>query len=316
LERLAFDEDTEYSAVEASIHLARYAVAAPFCRGARVLDIASGEGYGARFLANQDALEVVGVEVDAPTVERANARFGGGAVSFVCADAAEVDALLEPDAFDLVVSLETIEHVKDPEGFLRALHRLARADATLIISCPNDHWYFPDPADKNPYHLRKYTFDEFRQMAEAILGTAEQWLLGGPVMGFGTVPHDPASETASPRDSTQFRMNAYAALSTAFAVPAEDAFQLETASSSYFVGIWGASGPVRSKVCGSTVIYPLSMDAFHPAFQLSECRQLASRNQQLEAHVASLEAALATVRRLKAYLPGWLIRTIKRVLAR
>src|SRR2546422_853772 len=44
-------------------HLQRYAYAATFVKGKRVLDLASGEGYGSRILANS-ASSVVGVDFD------------------------------------------------------------------------------------------------------------------------------------------------------------------------------------------------------------------------------------------------------------
>ncbi|MEA1051479.1 class I SAM-dependent methyltransferase [Lamprobacter modestohalophilus] len=314
MERLVFDDDSRYSAVEAAIHLARYAVAVAYCRGARVLDIACGEGYGAQFLASQGAAEVVGIEVDRATVERATHRYGSENVSFQCADAVRVDELLDANSFDLVVSLETIEHLSAPEQFLRALRKVARPEAVLIVSCPNDHWYFPDPSEKNPYHLRKYRFEAFRQLSEAILGPANQWLLGGPVMGFGTVPL--GEERQLQREKTQRRMHHSMSLGSAFAVPAEDELELLTKNSSYFVGVWGAAAHRPDQRSGSAVIYPLSMDAFHPAFQPAYCRQLESRNQVLEAHIVQLEEALATGRLFRRYLPDWLARLIKRLVGR
>lgn len=311
MERLALDDDSRYSAVEAAIHLARYAVAAAYCRGARTLDIASGEGYGAQFLRSQGAIEVVGIELDKATVERATHRFGSAQISFHCADAGRIDELLGADSFDLVVSLETIEHLSAPEQFLRALQRVARPDATLIVSCPNDHWYFPDPKEQNPYHLRKYFFEEFRQMSEMMLGPAGQWLLGGPLMGFGSVPLHDLGER--PRERTQRRMHQYVSLEEAFAVPAEDGFELLASNSSYFVGVWSWGARQPEKQCGSAVVYPLSMDAFHPAFQPAYCHQLEARIQQLEAYVASLEEAIAPTQLVRRYLPGWLVRLIARL---
>src|SRR5213079_65208 len=43
-------------------HLHRYLLAREFCRGKRVLDVASGEGYGAALLA-QVAAAVTGVDI-------------------------------------------------------------------------------------------------------------------------------------------------------------------------------------------------------------------------------------------------------------
>ena len=314
MERLSLDDDSQYSAVEAAIHLARYAVAASYCQGARVLDIACGEGYGARFLASQGAAEVVGVDADKATVDRAISRYGSEHVSFHCARAERVDELLDADSFDLVVSLETIEHLSAPERFLRVLRKVARPSAVLIVSCPNDHWYFPDAAEQNPYHIRKYSYKEFRQMSEAVLGSAGQWLLGGPTMGFGTMPIGKEANTR--RERTQRRMHECVALQAAFAIPAEEGLEPSTLNSSYFVGIWGGGAPRCEHQCGTMVAYPLSMDAFHPAFQVAHCRQLDTRNKQLEAHVASLEGELARLHRFRSYLPNWIVRPLSQLAGR
>lgn len=50
IERLDFSGKEKYSAVEATIHLNRYAMARPYVAGKRVLDVASGEGYGSFLL--------------------------------------------------------------------------------------------------------------------------------------------------------------------------------------------------------------------------------------------------------------------------
>jgi SAM-dependent methyltransferase len=297
MERLSLDEDQRYNAVEASIHLARYAVAAPYCRGARVLDIACGEGYGARFLASCGATAVVGVEVDAAAVSRAEARFGDDRVRFVCADAVRVDELFAEGSFDLVVSLETIEHLDAPERFLRGLRSVSSASATLIVSCPNDHWYFPDPEQSNPYHLRKYRFDEFQCMSEGILGAECEWLIGGPVMGFGSI--GAGSLSSASHEASQLRMNHYVPLDAAYAISAKDGQALEPGNSSYFVGIWGA--PDRAQ--GSAVVYPMSMDGFELAFYPADGKALSALNQQLQSRIEALESELAACDQRLAMIP-------------
>ncbi len=42
----------------------------------------------------------------------------------------------EDRSFDRIISLETLEHVSQPEIFLRELHRVARQGARMVLSCP------------------------------------------------------------------------------------------------------------------------------------------------------------------------------------
>ena len=163
-ERLHFDDPaTMPNAMYAAEHMARYAMLAPFVRGKRVLDIACGEGYGSWFLKEWGAREVIGVDISADAIAVAKKRFSKKGVSFLAGDACRAQDFLAHASFDLIVSFETIEHVEDPQAFLTGLRSLASLEAGIFISCPNDH--IAMAADQsNPYHLRKYTFEEFRDL--------------------------------------------------------------------------------------------------------------------------------------------------------
>ena len=99
----------------------RYAVAAELVAGRRVLDIASGEGYGS-FMLSQKAAFVVGVDLNRQAVEAAKAKYGKENLTFLCADAVAVP--LPDHSVDSIVSIESIEHIPSPASFLKELHRL------------------------------------------------------------------------------------------------------------------------------------------------------------------------------------------------
>src|SRR5207253_2018079 len=82
-----------------------------------VLDAGSGEGYGAALLA-EVAARVVGID-RAEAVRVAAARHRAPGLEFRAHDLERLGALGE--RFDLVVSFQVIEHVRDPVGFLRLL---------------------------------------------------------------------------------------------------------------------------------------------------------------------------------------------------
>ena len=70
-------------------HLHRYAVARDFCGGRTVLDIASGEGYGASLLAAVAAF-VYGVEISCDAVDHARTKYRAPNLSFLVGDAAAI----------------------------------------------------------------------------------------------------------------------------------------------------------------------------------------------------------------------------------
>jgi 2-polyprenyl-3-methyl-5-hydroxy-6-metoxy-1,4-benzoquinol methylase len=133
-------------------HLARYRLAAHLAPGRRVLDAACGEGYGSVLLREAGAEEVVGVDLDPATVAHARDTHG---VASVEGDVADLP--FDDGTFDLVVSFETIEHVKDPDRALDEFARVLTDAGMLIISTPNALEYLDD----NPYHLREFTSGEF-----------------------------------------------------------------------------------------------------------------------------------------------------------
>lgn len=257
IERLGLDDGSRYNGFEAAIHLARYALARNFCQGARVLDIACGEGYGSAFMASWGATSVLGVDISDEAVQKAQQLFNFSSVRFLRARADDLDSkIADPGSCDLIVSLETIEHLGHPEVFLQSVKRWLAPRGTVIISCPNDWWYYPEESQRNPYHMRKYRFDEFRALAEGILGPATDWLMGGPITGFANLVY---REYVEANAASNQRLMMQAMEQEAFLLPAEQGAGPGPANASYFVGAWG--GPTAARL-SSSVVLPLSMDSF------------------------------------------------------
>jgi len=136
-------------------HIARYLFASQFVEGKRVLDIASGTGYGSNLLKRAGATDVVGVDYAREAVAYASERHASHEPSFLVGDAENVP--LRSRSFDVVVSFETVEHVHDYHNMLREMKRLLRPGGLLVISTPNKGIY----QDDNPFHLKEFTFVEF-----------------------------------------------------------------------------------------------------------------------------------------------------------
>ena len=139
------------------LHLARYELAQRYARG-RILDLACGVGYGTRYLADhgKDVTEAIGVDVAADAIEYAQRRYARPGVRFMRDDAHE---FVDDEGFDTVVSLETIEHVRDPEKLIVRLISALRPGGTLITSVPTT-----PSVDVNPHHLHDFTEASFRAM--------------------------------------------------------------------------------------------------------------------------------------------------------
>ncbi|MFQ3458224.1 methyltransferase domain-containing protein [Bradyrhizobium sp. UFLA01-814] len=254
MERLSLSKDVQYSAIEASIHIARYLLAKQHVVGKRVLDIACGEGYGSFFMKTWGASSVHGIDVSTETVKAAQSQFAAPGISFEQFDATRIDEKFSAGEFDVIVSLETIEHVDDPEAFLTALKNVAKPNAVVVISCPNDHWYYPDSSSGNPYHKRKYSIGEFQALTSRVLGPDVQWLIGSAMIGFGTVRvPSRSSSTLAQVEMVEGTEAGHAAI-----VPAKPGEEFGPGTCSYFVGIWGAQGAQPQ----STAAFPISMNNY------------------------------------------------------
>ena len=148
IERLTFrgEHGHDSAAQEDTIrlHRERYGWAAERVAGKHVLDLACGVGYGSAMMAESGAASVSGVDISQEAIDEATESFQADNLRYYCSDY----RLLKTDAvpvalrtayergFDVVVSLETIEHLPDPADLVRVLHAGLRPGGILIASVP------------------------------------------------------------------------------------------------------------------------------------------------------------------------------------
>jgi glycosyltransferase involved in cell wall biosynthesis len=242
MERLGFEGGAGHNAVELGIHVARYSVVAELCRGRRVLDVACGQGFGSHLMVTRwGAASVHAVDVSAAALAQARALFDRPEITWLEMDAEHLDAAVLGAPFDLIVSFETIEHLRDPAAFLRALKALVEPGGTIVVSCPNDHWYYGPGRSKNVWHRHTYTYEEFRTLAEGVLGPATRYLVGSTAGGFANTP---LPDGGPPRTLVEGLERV--ARGQAVEVPSEAAHAPSPEASLYWIGVWGPAPPAAS----------------------------------------------------------------------
>ena len=129
-------------------HIYRYRFAARFVRHKRVLDVACGEGYGTVGLLKAGAESVIGVDISRDVCEHAWKKYGLD----VRVGDASLRLPVEDASVDVIVSFETLEHLRSPSVFVGECARTLRHNGLLIISTPNGAVY-RQRAASNPFHL-------------------------------------------------------------------------------------------------------------------------------------------------------------------
>jgi 2-polyprenyl-3-methyl-5-hydroxy-6-metoxy-1,4-benzoquinol methylase len=164
LERIVPDllRDDEVTGAETlRLHVERYRFASKHLRAGRVLDIACGVGYGTDIILQEAAdrvSQIHGVDISKEAIEYARRRYAHPRAQFVLEDAT---TFFDGEGFDTIVSLETLEHLPNPDHFASRLVRMLRPNGMLICSAPTS-----PSVDINPYHLTDFTEGSFRRIFE------------------------------------------------------------------------------------------------------------------------------------------------------
>ena len=95
----------------------------------RVLDVGCGEGMLARELAGR-AGEVVGLDLDEPTLEVARRDAGADNITYLLGDLLTAD--LAPGSFDAVVSVAVLHHLDEAAG-LERMRDLVRPGGVVAV---------------------------------------------------------------------------------------------------------------------------------------------------------------------------------------
>ena len=153
LERvLPNDERTKFLFQE---HTIRYLFASQFTVSKTVLDAACGSGYGSAILSESGATKVVGIDYSSEAIEYCEKNYKNENLEFKKENCEKINL---DTRFDVAVSFETIEHLKNQDDFLTEIKRTLKHDGLFIVSTPNIDTY----PSGNPFHHKEFTESEFK----------------------------------------------------------------------------------------------------------------------------------------------------------
>lgn len=148
------------------IHLERYQFASEQLRGSSILDIACGCGYGTALMAEAHPdKQFVGVDVDPIAVNYAREHYQADNLRYECGNGMDFQLANKEGGFqhfDTIISLETIEHVPEPQKMVTHLLTQLNEQGIMIASVPTT-----PTVDGNPHHLHDFTVASFYRLFSA-----------------------------------------------------------------------------------------------------------------------------------------------------
>jgi 2-polyprenyl-3-methyl-5-hydroxy-6-metoxy-1,4-benzoquinol methylase len=151
-ERLFEEHYIELEDIQQAISL--YTYASQFVEKKTCLDIACGEGYGSRYLALHGATWVIGGDISLQAIQHAQRTHSLPNNHFLVLDAETLP--FRDNSFDIIISLETIEHLSHPGKILKECKRVLKPGAYLLLSTPDrsSHFFLTKLLSKSNYLLR------------------------------------------------------------------------------------------------------------------------------------------------------------------
>lgn len=124
------------------------------------VDCFCGNGYGTWLLAQ--SRDVIGYDGSAQAIDFAARHYATQRAEYRCA---YWPFDLPAAAFDFVVSLESIEHVRDGEGMFAALAASLKPGGVIVYSTPNED-RLPHGEMRNEFHHRHYSWAQAAGLAD------------------------------------------------------------------------------------------------------------------------------------------------------
>jgi SAM-dependent methyltransferase len=150
-------------------HVAAYRLCAPLLGSGRVLDLGCGVGHSYELLAPR---ETVGVDIDPDAL-------AGQRRQTVVADMRQLP--FADRSFDSVLSVQSIEHVPDPERVLAEVVRVLKPQGVAVFVTPNRLTFGRPDEIIDPYHYIEYDASELQDLLSGFFaGVRVQGLFGSP----------------------------------------------------------------------------------------------------------------------------------------
>lgn len=130
-----------------------------------VLEVGCGEGRGVDLILPK-AKSFTGIDKIQEVVDSLKTKYPKGNFKQMVIPPF---ASLPDNHFDVVVSFQVIEHIKDDLGYLKEIYRVLKPGGKALITTPN----IKLSLSRNPWHIREYTANELSELSKSIFANVE-----------------------------------------------------------------------------------------------------------------------------------------------
>lgn len=138
-------------------HIATYNFCLPYLQGKKVLEFGSGSGYGTHRISGA-CQHITGVDISAEAIAYAKSQYVSDNLKYqVIRDIQSEPLPFSDNEFDVVISFQVMEHIRQVDKYLAEIQRVLRDGGTLIIATPDRTTrLFPGQRPWNRYHVNEH----------------------------------------------------------------------------------------------------------------------------------------------------------------
>lgn len=148
-------------------HASIYHFFSRYVSGKQVIDAGCGSGYGSMILAEAGAASVVGIDIDPRAIRYARRHYRHPALEYRVGDCQRLD--LPVSICDLIVSSNLMEHLHEPERFLRSAYKALIDEGVLLLAIPpitNEYLMRENQAIR--FHVSNFYVDQWLELFSEI----------------------------------------------------------------------------------------------------------------------------------------------------
>lgn len=144
-------------------HLFAYHITKNFVKNTDlVLEVGCGEGYGTFYLS-KNVKKIIALDTDKSIIEKAKEKYNSKNIEFREYNGENIP--YEDNLFDVVISFQVIEHIRDDRKFVKEIHRVLKKGGKYILTTPNRKLRLKNGERPwNRFHIREYSVEMLEKL--------------------------------------------------------------------------------------------------------------------------------------------------------